>query len=97
MQIREIVSEGMFDRAASRFGKPTQRQKDAAAWKAQLQARKPTTSPPPVAPALTHGAIRTASDGQTYKLDIGRGGDMIWFNVTSGAEADPAIDAELMK
>jgi hemin uptake protein HemP len=91
MRVREITE--VF--GLSKFGQKTQRQKDAAAWKAQVKARSATV--PPVTALLTHGTIRTASDGQTYKLDIGRGGDMIWFNVTTGAEAEPAIDAELMK
>ena len=90
MRVREITE--VF--GLSKFGQKTQRQKDAAAWKAQVKAR---SAPVPMAAPLTHGTIRTASDGQRYRLDIGRGGDMIWFNVVTGAEADPAIDAELMK
>jgi hypothetical protein len=102
MRAREIVREGIFDsfksKAATRFGQTTQRQKDAAAWKAQVQSKnKPAPASPAAPQPLTHGTTRKASDGQTYKLDIGRGGDMIWFNVVTGAEADPAIDVELMK
>jgi hypothetical protein len=106
MKFHEIVSEGMFDflktKQSNRLVQQTKRQKDAAAWNAQVQAAKKVKIKPrpakvkPKVP-LKHGITRTASDGQTYRLDVGRGGDMIWFNVTTGAEADPAIDAELMK
>ena len=82
-----------------KLGQTTQRQRDAAAWKAQVQAKKQAAIKPATSKTkpLTHGITRTASDGQTYKLDVGKGGDMIWFNIKTGAEADPAIDAELMR
>lgn len=42
-----------------------------------------------------HGSVRKASDGQEYKLDIGKNGDRIWLNTATGIEASDAIDAEL--
>lgn len=42
-----------------------------------------------------HGEIRKASDGQEYKLDVGKTGDRIWFNVKTNNEASAAIDKEL--
>ena len=42
-----------------------------------------------------HGDVKKASDGQEYKLDVGRTGDRIWFNVTTGAEASDTVDREL--
>ena len=42
-----------------------------------------------------HGNIRTASDNQNYKLDVGKNGDRIWFNVQTGDEASTEIDNEL--
>lgn len=42
-----------------------------------------------------HGEVRKASDGQDYKLDVGKSGDRIWFNVKTNSEASAAIDKEL--
>lgn len=42
-----------------------------------------------------HGSVRRASDGQDYKLDIGKTGDRIWINTKTGIEASDVIDAEL--
>ncbi len=48
------------------------------------------------APAQSkHGDIKKASDGQDYRLDVGKSGDRIWFNVKTNNEASAAIDREL--
>jgi hypothetical protein len=38
-----------------------------------------------------------ASDGQTYKLSVGKMGDRLWVNAQTGAEASDEIDQELEK
>lgn len=48
------------------------------------------------APAKSkHGDVKKASDGQDYRLDVGKTGDRIWFNVSTGNEASATIDKEL--
>lgn len=104
MRVREITEVFGFPR----LGQKTQRQKDADAWRKTVVARKNAEERARDAErqrlatlaSLKHGMIKTASDGQEYRCDIKpsrTGDDIIWFNVTTGAEADPAIDAELMK
>lgn len=66
--------------------------KDAAI--AYLTDLKTKTQSAPAA-SSKHGTVRKASDNQTYKLDVGKSGDRIWFNVQTGAEAPTAIDTEL--
>lgn len=72
-----------------------------AAIKYLLDLKQQLTSTPASAPAAQskttykHGDIVKASDGQQYKLDIGKTGDRIWLNVKTGSEASDAIDSEL--
>lgn len=61
--------------------------------KQQVQA-SPAQAAQPSQPAK-HGDVKKASDGQSYRLDIGKAGDRIWLNVATGSEASPAIDREL--
>lgn len=47
--------------------------------------------------SVADGTTMKASDGNTYKLSVGKSGDKVWLNTGTEAEASTAIDQELDK